>query len=282
MQILAATDFSIRSHQALRRAGLLARSLGASLALVHVLDESSSGNSFEMDRRQAGRMLMEQIGVLPELRDVDCSHHVVRGSAASGIMGVARTVDAGLIVLGAHRRRHLLKDIFVGTTAERVIRHGRIPFLVVHGDPGHPYDRVLIPVESSKPSRRALRFAVASEMIDLSRATLLHAFVAIGKVKWCAAGGNIDRYEDGERQAALDELAAFLAAGDFGERSWNLRAEEGLPVEVIMRVAKQKSPDLIVMGTHARSGLLKALMGSVTELVLRSVKADVLVVPPGR
>ena len=70
MQILAATDFSTRSHRALRRAGLLAQARGAELALVHVVDDDQPKDLVEIERREAERILAEQIGAMAELRGV--------------------------------------------------------------------------------------------------------------------------------------------------------------------------------------------------------------------
>ena len=119
-------------------------------------------------------------------------------------------------------------------------------------------------------------------MINLTHATLLHAFVAIGKGKLQISGADTAEYEASERQYATDELIGFLAANDLGSQKWSLRVEEGAPMDVITRAVEQMNADLIIMGTHARSGLLKELIGSVTEAVLRSVNANVLAVPPAR
>jgi nucleotide-binding universal stress UspA family protein len=51
---------------------------------------------------------------------------------------------------------------------------------------------------------------------------------------------------------------------------------------VISHAVKETRPDLLVIGTHGRSGLMKLLLGSVTEEVLRSLDVDILVVPPVR
>ena len=80
----------------------------------------------------------------------------------------------------------------------------------------------------------------------------------------------------------MDELATFLVANDLGGGGWSLRVEEGGPMEVISRAVAEMRPDLLIMGTHGRSGLLKALLGSVTEEALRSLNVDILAVPPAR
>ncbi|SCB55394.1 Universal stress protein family protein [Bradyrhizobium shewense] len=75
-------------------------------------------------------------------------------------------------------------------------------------------------------------------------------------------------------------MSRFLVANEFGTQRWSLRVDEGIPMQVIARAVAEKRPDMLVLGTHGRSGLLRALIGSVTEEVLRSVNVDVLVVPP--
>lgn len=280
MNILAATDFSTRSNRALRQAGLLARTTGAQLTLVHVVDDDQPHARLEMERGEANRMLAEQISVMPELQNIHCSPIVVTGSPFSGILQAAATVDARLIVMGAHRK-HLLRDIFVGTTVERVIRTGPTPVLMVTKEVQQHYRNVLIPIEISEPSIHALRVANASGLINLEGATILHAFVALGKRKLISAGADIAEYEESERQTAVDEVIAFLASNKLVSQKWSLHVEEGPPMEVITRAVNQKRPDLIIMGTHGRTGVLKQLIGSVTEDVLRSsLDVDVLAVPP--
>ena len=62
----------------------------------------------------------------------------------------------------------------------------------------------------------------------------------------------------------------------------SLRVEEGDPFEVISRAVEEMRPDLLIIGTHGRSGLLKVLLGSVTEAALRDLDVDILAVPPVR
>jgi nucleotide-binding universal stress UspA family protein len=63
---------------------------------------------------------------------------------------------------------------------------------------------------------------------------------------------------------------------------WTFRVEEGGTMDVISRTVSTIRPDLLIMGTHGRSALMKALIGSVTEEALRSLNVDILAVPPKR
>jgi nucleotide-binding universal stress UspA family protein len=282
MQILAATDFSTRSQRAVRRAGLLAQNTGAELVLVHVVDDDQPQRLVEIETREAERTLGEQISAMAELPRERCRPMVVAGDPFDGILRTAAAMKADLIVMGAHRKQ-LLQDIFVGTTIERVIRTGPYPVLMVNNEVGQPYRTVLAAVDMSEPSANAVRAAESAGLIGDGRVTLLHAFVSLGKGKMSMAGierARIDEYVAGERERAMDEFVTFLAESKLADRRWSLRVEEGSAFEVISRVVEEMRPDLLVMGTHGRSGIIKVLLGSVTEEALRSLDVDILAVPP--
>lgn len=284
MQILAATDFSTRSNRAVRQAGLLAKAAGARLHLMHVVDDDQPQELVRMERREAERILDEQMSAMPELRDVDCRRTVISGAPFDGILRTAADVNADLVVLGAHRR-HMLRDIFTGTTIERVIRLGPCPVLMVNHEAQRQYENVVAAVDMSDPSANALKVAVATGLISSAGATLLHAIAAPAKGKLYVGGASqagIDEYVDEKRQSAAEELAGFLVANDLAKRRWLLRVQEGVPMEVISRAVSELRPDLLVMGTRGRSGLLKVLIGSVTEEALRSLNVDILAVPPAK
>lgn len=281
MHILAATDFSTRSNRALRQAGLLAQSSKSQLHLVHVVDDDQPEELVRMEKREAGQVLAEQIDSMPELRDVQVHPMVVTGDPFDGILRAADQIKPGLIVMGSHRE-HLL-DIFVGTTIERVIRRGTFPVLMVKHQAQRRYESIVAPIDMSDASAHALKAALSTGLIGDKGVTLLHAFSTLMKGKMTLAGvdqAGIDSYVANERQQVIGELAAFLAANDLKDRAWPLRVEEGGPMEIISRAVSQMRPDLLVMGARSRSGLLKMLLGSVTEEALRSLNVDILVVPP--
>jgi nucleotide-binding universal stress UspA family protein len=282
MRILAATDFSTRSHRAVRQAGLVAQTRDAELALVHVVDDDHPKDLVEIETREAERILAEQIGAMSELRGAKCRPMVVAGDPFDGILRAAESIEADLIVMGAHRKQ-LLRDIFVGTTIERVIRTGQCPVLMVNNEAQQTYEKPTAAVDMSEPSVNAIR--AARRLIGNAGITLLHAFLPEGKDKISVAGINqavIDEYVASERLRARDEVVAFLAANELGGPGFSLRVEEGGPFEVISRAVAKTKPDLLIIGTHGRSWLLKVLLGSVTEEALRRLDVDILVVPPVR
>lgn len=186
--------------------------------------------------------------------------------------------------MGSHRKKFLL-DIFIGTTIEPVIRKGAFPVLMVNNEAQRQYEKVVVPLDMSETSADSLRVAQSTGLIGDKRATLLHGFWPIAKGKMFTTGADqasMNEYVAGERRRAMDELAAFLVANDLGGGGWSLRVEEGGAMEVISRAVADMRPDLLVMGTHGRSGLLRTLIGSVTEEALRSLSVDILAIPPTR
>jgi universal stress protein E len=283
MNILAATDFSTRSHRAIRRAGLLARATDAELTLVHVVDDERQ-ELLELDTREAQRILQEQIGAIPELAETNVRSVVIAGDAFDGILRTATTTATDLIVMGAHRKQ-LLQDIFIGTTIERVIRLGAYPVLMVNQQPAQQYRTMLAAVDLSEHSAAALRRAMSFGLIGEGSVTLLHAFFPYAKSKMIRSGmsqDGIDEYILSERQLALDDIAKFLVSNDLALPGHSVRVVEGRPFDVMADAVKELRPDVLVMGTHGRSAILRALLGSVTEEALRSLDVDILAVPPGR
>ena len=284
MKILAATDFSTRSNRALRQAALLAQSDESLLFMLHVVDNDQPDDLVRMEEREAERILREQMAAMPEIRWTHARPMVITGDPFDGILRVASEIQPNLIILGSHRKQ-LLRDVFIGTTVERVIRKGSVPVLVVNQEAQRRYERVLAPTDMSDFSANALRAACSIGLLNNRDVVLLHAFTALAKGKMSVAGvdqNSIADYIESERRQASDELTAFLIANDLHRIQWHFRVESGVPTEVISRAVTDMKPDLVVMGTHGRSRLIKALIGSVTEDVLRSLNVDILVVPTFR
>lgn len=284
MHVLAATDFSIRSQRALRRAGILARDSGAELTLVHVVDDDRPPDLVALERREADRIIREQIAGIAELRGLSPRALVVEGDPFDGILSAAASTRADLVVMGAHRKQ-ILRDIFIGTTIERVIRTGPFPVLMVNKEVDRPYQIGLAAVDMSDPSANAIRTGMALGLTGDTQLALVHAFQPLAKGKLSYAGlsrDTIDGYVADERERATKELIAFLETNGFNDHGQSMRIEEGAPFGVISMAVEQMKPDILIIGTHGRSGLAKAFLGSVAEEVLRSLDIDILAVPPLR
>lgn len=282
--ILVATDFSGRSDLALARGARLAARARARLHLVHVVDDDQSRKIFEGEAAISRQLLDEQLEQLRDVEGLECSGAVVPGDAFQGILDAAETIGADLAVIGAHRR-HLLRDVFVGTTAQRTIRRAQLPVLMVNAPPARAYGRVVLATDLSENSRNAAESFVALDLADAGQYTLLHVFdapVQLLTMRDVLTSGEQDRYladlqADADRALAGFDAPPPLSGGHRIARPYNGAISHG-----ILEAAADLAADLIVVASQGRSGLAKIALGSVAEDVLSRAERDVLVIPPRR
>lgn len=279
-RILVATDFSPRSDRALRRGILLARQNATELLLTHVVDDDQPQRLIDVERREAAALLDELASTIRESDGIECQSHVAIGDAFEGIVRMAEETGVDLLVLGPHRRQ-VLRDVFIGTTAERVLRTSRIPVLLANGVPAGAYRKVLITTDLSNYAYVAADTAKQLGLLATVDIIALHVMDPIESGPVTRAAMTLKEADDQVAkltQRLTDELAAFarklgIVAGLRVVRP----SEESTPM-AINDYAKDTKADLIVVGTRARSGFEKWLLGSVAEGVLGHADVDVLAV----
>lgn len=142
--------------------------------------------------------------------------------------------------------------------------------------------RILCPIDFSDFSRRAMRHAVAVAGWYHASLTLVHVWPFVPVVAYPPGSGVVPsppplRADDRDRLAAdLRRLAGEAGA----DPASTVDVVEGETAREILRVAGAMPADLIVMGSHGRSGFERLLLGSVTEKVVRRALCPVLTVPP--
>jgi nucleotide-binding universal stress UspA family protein len=209
--------------------------------------------------------------------EVECV--LLSGSPHVEIVRHARARGAELIVLGRHGSR-TMRDTVSGTTAERVVRKADLPVLLVAADPLEPYRRALVAVDLSDASRRAADLALALVARDASELRLLHAYhVAFEGWLAEAAAREYRQVIAAEAERRLAGFAELLAAAGVAQSA---TVQEGDPRAAILREAVRGRAELVVLGTHGRSGVAHALLGSVAEWVMRCAPCDVAVTRPAR
>ena len=136
--------------------------------------------------------------------------------------------------------------------------------------------RLLCPVDFSEPSQRALRHALTIARRHESEVTVLH----VEDMLLGAARAEVSvRAEFMPRPQ--DELRAFVEETGLSDLDrFKIVMMAGDAVGEIIEQASRGSSDLIVMGTRGRSGVARALLGSVTERVLRQARCPVMTIPP--
>ena len=144
------------------------------------------------------------------------------------------------------------------------------------------FKRILCPIDFSDASHHALDHAIAIAGWYESHITALHViapgftfeppilFAERGNLKALAV-------DKDQVRARLDD---WLAAATAAKVPSEARVSEGRPAEAVLAVAQSLPADLIVMGSHGRSGFERFVLGSVTERTLRNAGCPVLTVPP--
>jgi universal stress protein A len=141
--------------------------------------------------------------------------------------------------------------------------------------------KILVPIDFSDCARAALTHALSLAAQLGSTIEVLHvAEVPDFKAEPRVAGGTgTSSLRDYALEAAKSELEAFLVTFSLDDREKiKIRLDAGKPRDAILARARETNVDLIVMGTHGRTGRVHSLAGSVAESVVRTASCPVLTV----
>jgi nucleotide-binding universal stress UspA family protein len=285
-KLLVPTDFSKGAELALRRALLLPLAENATIHTIHVLPPNLSATAHAKAMADAKRRLEQAVSGVREQaagRDVSLIAEVLLGEAFVEIIRCSRSIGTEVIVIGRHGRRPV-RDMFIGSTAERVIRKGDVPVLVVNLEAARPYRKPLIAtdLEDTAPRVFDLAFRVIGPAVKTVH--VVHAFNVPfeGFVAPTLAAGEKSEYRRSFREKAKAGIAALLAQYQDAGIRWKTAVRAGDARSAILTEAIRRRADLIALGTHGRSGVAHALVGSVAEWVISAAPCDVLVSRPVR
>lgn len=285
--IVVAMDLSPACDRAFDRALRLARRDEADLTVTHIIDEQMlryQDEDSDFARQllaRAERTLRKHLPSSPASAPRQPRLVVKIGSPWEDILGIAATANADLIVLGLHRVNPL-KDMFIGTTAERIIRHSTRPVLVARDKPIADYVKAIVATDFSPSSGRALRAAV--QVAAAAEIRLLHvfeppfpAFIRLSKQEIARHWRELSDKAEAEVRT---ELADFARARSGGESPRVLSlVERGGVVPGISSVLEREQADLLVLGTRGRGALMGELLGSIAATFLNDCPCDVLICP---
>jgi nucleotide-binding universal stress UspA family protein len=281
-RILVPTDFSAPSDAALEYARLFARAWGGALHLLHVTGEHLTP-PHEGGDRNAEPAAMRQIR--DRLTDDDRQRRltirvVERSAPAEAILRYAPSAEIDLIVMGTHGRSGVA-HLLMGSVAEKVLRSAQCPVLTVHRAPrgAAPFTRILVPTDFSGPSDAALDCARALQLKFGAAIHLLH--VLEDEQIAGPFGAEVFVAEAPETRAARlrdarERLSHRVSAADRENGRVTSEILFGPTASTIVHYADDNGFDLVLMGTHGRTGLAHLLMGSVAERVVRSAACPVM------
>lgn len=297
-RLLVPLDGSTFSRHALPLAASIATRTGGTIRLVLVhtpialpvgdigpvtlLDQWESDHRVDEERylEEQAEWLREQgLDVVTELRDGDVARELREASE-----------DADLMVLATHGRGGI-ERAWLGSVADALIRHAAVPLLVVRPEEGEggeakvaprpapPPRHILAATGGSAAGQAAVQQAAGLARLFEARLTLLRIVAFPGGLAspYIPHAAEMDRtaVEQGEEQARadLDELAAGLTDLDVTTRvTQAYHAARG-----ILAAIEEEGADILAVGTHRRSALGRAVLGSTADKVVRASPVPVLV-----
>jgi nucleotide-binding universal stress UspA family protein len=266
-RVLVATDGSDFSAGAIRTGVALAKSRGArliglSIAVYNPEYSTLAPNLGEEAEKRAREALKSFIAAAGEGADAATRE---AGDPYQGVLEGAKEYNADVIVIGRRGRRGLAR-MMVGDATAKVIGHADCSVLVVPRAARLWEKRILLATDGSPHSE-----AAAGTVGHLAKWYGLPVTV----VSVVTSSHSIARRQEAE-QAVSTNVERLKELGVEAEG----KVVEGRPDEAIVKVAEDVGADLIVMGSLGRTGLIKVLLGSITERVIGQAACPVLVVKP--
>ena len=282
--ILFAADFSENSKEAFPR-GLLTgrRERGAADRVPRRSTDSGRGGAglqgttirpfHERPKRRSPPRVAagENARVLLPGSSADVEYRTNEGIAAEEILRMADEVGADLIVIGTHGSTGL-RHLLAGSVATAVMHGAHCPVLAMRiARPLKHTERIRVilhPTDFSDVSEAALHVARSLARDAGARLVILHVYpfneLAVPE-------------DPRDFRAALEQLREHTDGPDL-KHPVETRLSKGDAADVILGIAGEINCDLIVMGTHGRTGLRRLLMGNVAESVVPEASCPVLVV----
>lgn len=280
-RVLSAIDFSTHSRTA---AAWVARDLApdAELVLTHVIDVPQPPVFLEGRFPSAGVVMDAALrGAEDQLRELDSVITAARkhidlreGNLIEQLAGAAREHASQLIVLGQHTGRGHRDG-----TAERLLHVSPVPVLVAGHLPDGPPRRILVPVDGSANSMRALAWATMICRCTGALMTVMHAVdpTIAGHVKIVSSPRAAHDIEEDIVESAR-KWAGALALSVAQTPADQVIVTEGEPADEVLKAATESGADLIVMGSRGVGAVRRRLVGSVARAVLSRARCPVLVV----
>jgi nucleotide-binding universal stress UspA family protein len=269
-RILVPTDFSPLAENALKIAANLAKKHEAEIYLLHLLDlpldliDPTQGGSQDLPEsiffmKLAHQRFAKAISK-PYLDGVKVHETVDFNAAFEGIMQVSKKHNCDLIIMGSHGAEGL-KEVFVGSNTEKVVRYSEIPVLVIkHEIDDFDVSKIIYATNLSLETISSF-----NQARDLAK-----KFGALMEVVFINTSGKFKTSNEID-----DKIKSFksVASGDDFEIvvQNDHNTEDG-----ILNYARKVNANLIGIGTHGRKGIARLLNGSLSEHIVNHAKRPVI------
>jgi nucleotide-binding universal stress UspA family protein len=286
-RIVVGHDLDVGGEVALGSATALANRFDAAIRLVHVLEPLDAyqrishplTSPYTLDEiAQKTGVRLQALSASPNLARLQVEYEVRIGKPFVELITAGKSWPADLIVVGGSSR---IEEPFLGSTSERIVRKALIPVMVAKKLLSSEAKTFLVPTDFSACARKAAEEALvlaksfSAHVIFLHALDLSHYTVAYAHELGVSVPISPPLPEEIE-----PEWETFLAGLPLDKVDWEKSTEEGQAATTIVHQAELIQADLILIGTHGRSGLPHMLLGSVAEKVVRRASCPVLTIRP--
>jgi len=276
-KILLATSGAPSTFGAARVAFDMAKRYGAEVLVFNVMgvptkafsqevNDVRTGEKIEVDEEYESWVKEELKSTFEkQIESVEYSKIITTtGVPSREILRAARAEDVDLIVMGASSGdSSSYRKGYPGSTLQKVAKAARCPVMTVHRETASywgGFGNIVFATDFSKQAKSAFKFALASAKELNCDLTVLHALDISSKVL------DQNSIED-ELIAARDRIRGTYDFGDF--KNYDIEVWEGVPYVEIVKMARERSGDLIVMAHHTRElDAERARIGSTMEQVI--------------
>ncbi|MGL4581727.1 MAG: universal stress protein [Flavobacterium sp.] len=269
-KILVPTDFSTQAYNALKVAACIAKkSEDSEILLLHILDLPQQGtDSIQkgtpapevMFFKNAAEQKLQELALSPIFAGIKVSTSLILDRTAYGVTKTAETNDVDLIVMGSHGASGV-KEYFVGSNTQKVVRTSDVPVLVIKGD-GEDF--------------KVHDLVFASDFTDNMKESfkkILRLHTLFGTKLHLLMVNTPNNFKP--TYVAEEILDEFLK--DITETEYDLSIYNDLTVEKgVLNFAKKVDSDLITIATHGRTGLAHFFNGSISEDLVNHSPISVL------
>jgi nucleotide-binding universal stress UspA family protein len=285
-RILVGHDLKSGGEVGLKSAAALAQCFGAALRVVHVVEPLEPYQRlshpltppYPLDEivRRSGEKLQTLLAA-QELAGLEADYEVRTGKPFFELILAQRAWLADLIVVGGPSQP---EEPISASTSDRLVRKGGAPVLVAKTLLRAEAKTFLMATDFSAAAREAAEAALQyAEKFD-GRIVFLHvldrpSYTVRFVQEWSVSIPAAPTPEELE-----PEWEAFLSGLPLDRVEWEKIAVEGDAAQTIVRQAMDIKADIIIMGTHGRSGLPYMLLGSVAEKVMRAAPIPLLAIKP--
>lgn len=293
-KILLATDGSEEAARAARLAATLSGKLASELHVVYVVpllqpyafpeaamvDPDLREKIQEQAAADAEQKLQEEVEKIRALGDV-AGAHAKAGRPDAEIVRVAEEIGAGLVVVGS-RGLGPIRRAVIGSVSGSVVHHAHGPVLVVREDGrGEALGPIVLAVDGSEESKLAAQAAAEISAATGSPVHLIHVMPTESRLYGQHAYSRdvkrrlMEEARTEGRKFLEDRAGKVRAAG--GETAQTYLGV-GRPDEEIVELAEEIGAGMVVIGSRGLGGIRRALLGSVSDSVMRHAHCPVMIV----